>query len=158
MHGDGPGNAQTLVLAAGQPKGRLVQTVLDFVPKGRPLEAALHRLVQRAAVPDAADPQAVGDVLVDRLGEGRRPLEDHAHLLPQLDHVSSAIEDLLAIDENAAGGADVVDQVVHAVQAAEQGRLAAARRADQGRNLVAGEIDDDIVQGLGCGRKRGRGP
>ena len=148
MHGHGPGDAQTLVLAAGESQGRLVQPVLDLVPEGGPLQALFHRLVQRAAVADAGDPQAVGDVLIDRLGKGRRLLEDHAHLLPQLDHVGRAVEDLLAVDENAAGGADVVDQVVHAVQAAEQGRLAAARGTDQGRDLVAGKVEGDLLQGL----------
>ena len=144
----GPGDAQPLVLAAGKSQGRLVQAVLDLVPQGGPVKALFHRLVQRAAVADAGDPQAVGDVLVDRLGKGRRPLEDHAHLLPQFDHVGRAVEDLLAVHEDAAGGADVVDQVVHAVQAAQQGRLAAARGTDQGRDLVAGEVDGNILQGL----------
>ena len=48
--------------------------------------------------------------------------------------------DLLAVEEDAAGGAHVVDQVVHAVQAAQQGRFAAARGADQGGHLVAGKV------------------
>ena len=43
---------------------------------------------------------------------------------------------------------DVVDQVVHAVQAAEQGRLAAAGGPDEGRDLVPREVDGDVVQGL----------
>ena len=90
LHGHGPGDAQPLVLAAGESQGRLVQPVLDFVPEGRPAQALLHRLVQRAAVADAGDPQAVGHVLVDRLGERRRLLEDHAHPAPQLDHVQRA--------------------------------------------------------------------
>ncbi len=38
------------------------------------------------------------------------------------------------------------DQVVHPVEAAEEGALAAARGADQGRDLVAGDLDRDVAR------------
>jgi hypothetical protein len=37
---------------------------------------------------------------------------------------------------------------VHAVEAAQEGRLAAARRADQGRDLVSFDREIDALQGL----------
>ena len=48
--GDRPGDAQPLVLAAGEPQGRLVQPVLDLVPEGRAAEALLHGLVEHLPV------------------------------------------------------------------------------------------------------------
>ena len=41
-----------------------------------------------------------------------------------------------------------VDHVVHAVEAAQEGRLAAARRADHGHDLVAGAVQGDVPEGL----------
>src|SRR5208283_2666089 len=75
-------------------------------------------------------------------------LKNHAYFAPQLDHVGRTIEDLLPVNENAARRADVVDQIVHAVQAAEQGRFAAARGTDQGGDLVTRKVDRDVLQRL----------
>src|SRR5690606_3100889 len=41
-----------------------------------------------------------------------------------------------------------LDHVVHAVEAAQEGRLAAARRTDQRRHHALGDVEVDIEQGL----------
>ena len=131
IDGDGAGNAEPLMLAAGQSQGRLAQPIFDFVPQRRAFETRFHHLVEHRAVTDAGDPQAISDVLVDGLGKRCRPLEDHAHAAAQFDDVERRVGDVLAVQQNLAGRADIVDQVVHAIQAAQQGRLAAAGRSDQ---------------------------
>ncbi len=82
-----PGDAQALLLAAGELQGGLPELVLDLVPEGRPLEAPLRQAVEVLLAPDAVHPQAVDHVLVDALGEGVGALEDHAHPPPQVDDV-----------------------------------------------------------------------
>ena len=77
------------------------------------------------------DARAVGDVLVDRLGERIRLLEHHADAGAQLHHVQRGVVDVLPVDDDLAGDAAALDRVVHAVDAAQEGRLAAARRPDQ---------------------------
>ena len=54
--GQGRGNAQPLLLAAGEAQGALLQTVLDLVPNGGVPEGFLHDGVQIRAVADAVGP------------------------------------------------------------------------------------------------------
>ena len=57
------------------------------------------------------------------------------------DHVGA--EDVLAVDEDLAGDAHPLDEVVHAVEAAEQGGFAAARGPDDGGDLPGVGIEAD---------------
>ena len=50
LDGDGAGDAQPLLLAAGEAQAALVQAVLDLVPERGAAQAALDDLVQRGAV------------------------------------------------------------------------------------------------------------
>ena len=88
LDGDRPGDAQPLLLAAGQRHPGLLELVLDVVPERGPAEAALDQLVHVALV--AVDPRAEGDVLVDRLRERVRLLEDHPDAAPDRDRVDAA--------------------------------------------------------------------
>jgi hypothetical protein len=65
-----------------RPERVVGQAVLDLVPEGRLLEGALDALGDLALVLEAADAQAVGDVLEDRLRERVRALEHHADAPP----------------------------------------------------------------------------
>src|SRR5262249_6368128 len=58
-------------------------------------------------------------------------------------------QDVLAVEQHLALGALVGIEVIHAVEHAQQGRLAAARRADEGGDLVLVERKADPLQGLG---------
>ncbi len=90
----------------------------------------------------------VGDVVVDGFGKGVGFLKDHAHLGPQRHHIDIFIVDVLLVDGDLAGHAAAVDGVVHAVQAADEGGLAAAGRPDHGDHFVAADIEGDILDGV----------
>src|SRR5690606_2632653 len=73
-------------------------------------------------------------------------LEHHAAALAQLNGVLVAVEDVVVAEIDLALGAYVVDQVVHAVDAAQQGALAAAAGPDQRRHAVLREAQVDALQ------------
>jgi hypothetical protein len=95
----------------------------------------------RALLVLALDAETVGDVLVDGFGERVRLLEDHADALAQLDDVHARVVDVDPVDPDLAGGdARAVDQVVHAVEAAQERALAAAGGPDEGGDLPLGML------------------
>src|SRR3546814_18761909 len=71
------------------------------------------------------------DVVVDRHRERGRFLEDHADLRAQQVDVGLRIDDVAAFQQYLAGGALTRIQDVHAVENAQQCRLAAAGWADE---------------------------
>ena len=56
--------------------------------------------------------------------------------------------DVLAVEQDLAGVAGAVDQVVHAVERAQERRFAAARWTDQGEHGAFGDLQRDIEQSL----------
>src|SRR5215218_6050566 len=144
--GDRPGDAEPLLLAARQREGVLLELVLDLVPQGGSTQRLLHELIHAWRLhPD--DPGPEGDVVVDRLGERVRLLKDHADAPPDLDRVDVVAVQVLAVVVELALDLGPRDQVVHAVQAADEGALAAARGADEGGDLVAADLQGDPAQG-----------
>ena len=99
LDGQRAGDAQPLLLAAGERQRRGVQPVLDLVPERRRLQARLDPAAQLGArARSAVDAQAVGDVVEDRLRERVRLLEHHADAPPQVDDVDRRRVDVLAVD------------------------------------------------------------
>ncbi len=94
------------------------------------------------------EPDAEGDVLVDRHRERRRLLEHHADARAQQVEILARLEDVVAVEQHLALGALVRIEVVDAVEDAQQGRLAAAGRADEGRDLAVVERHVDRFQRL----------
>ena len=145
LDGQRPGDAEPLLLAAGELQARAVELVLDLVPEGGAAERALDQLVHVAPV--AVDPRPPGDVVVDALGERVRLLEDHADPAAQRRPASMSGPVMsLAVEADLALHPGAGDQVVHPVEAAQQRALAAARRADQRGDLVAGDVDRDVLE------------
>ena len=101
--------------------------------------------VHVALHPDHARPE--GDVVVDRLRERVRLLEHHPDQLADLDRVDAGAVEVLAVVEDRAVDRRARDQVVHAVEAADQRALAAARRPDQGGDAVAADVERDVAHG-----------
>src|SRR5579864_7192669 len=95
--------------------------------------------MQTRAVSLARNPAGIYNVLENRHGEGIGFLEDHAQSLSQADDIDSAAVDVVAVEHDSSLGMDVVDQVVHAVDASEQSRFSAAAGADQRRHLLRGD-------------------
>ena len=155
IDGDRAGDAQPLLLPARQSGAALLQPVLDLVPQAGALQRALDdRVHLRLARGEAVDARAVGDVLVDRLGEGVGLLEHHADAGAQLHHVHRGGVDILAVELDPALDARARDGVVHPVEGAQEGRLAAARRADEGGDVLAADVDRDVVDRLLVARRR----
>src|SRR4029450_9095893 len=114
------------------------------VPECGPLHRTGDPLVEVAAHPDRASP--VRDVVVDRLRERIRPLEDHADPLPHLDRVDAAAVEVLAVVEDGSLDLRPWDDVVHPVQAADERALSAARRADDRGHLVLLDLERDVAE------------
>src|SRR5690606_22867278 len=89
-----------------------------------------------------------GDVLIDRLGERVGLLEDHADAAPDLDRVDTLGVEAHAVVSYLPADPHGLDQVVHAVDRAQQGALAGARRADERRDLVTRHGERDVVERL----------
>src|SRR5690606_10432391 len=119
----------------------------DLVPQGGVAQRALDQVVHALDV-HPGDPRAVGDVVVDRLGERVGLLEHHADVPAYLDGVHAPGVDVGAVVAHFAGDAAAGHQVVHPVEAAQDGRLAAAGRADEGGDLATPEGQVDVVHGV----------
>ncbi len=81
------GNAEPLLLAAGERSCRLAQLVFHFGPEGGATQAAFHRFFEHRALVDAIDAETVGDVVEDGFREGIRLLEHHADAAAQIGDV-----------------------------------------------------------------------
>jgi hypothetical protein len=77
------------------------------------------------------------------LGKRVRLLEDHPDPLPHLDRIDVLPVEVRAVVEDRALDGRRRDEVVHAVEAADEGALAAARWADEGRDEVAIDVERD---------------
>ena len=87
--------------------------------------------------PAGVEVEPGGDVVVDRHRRERvGRLEDHPDQPADLDRVDPARVDVLAVEGDLALDPGARGQLVHAVERAQEGRLAAARGADQRRHLV----------------------
>ena len=126
-----------------RPSADLLQPVLDLVPERRPLERPLDALVQVAL--HAEHPRPERDVVVDRLRERVRLLEDHADPAAHLDRVDVGRVEIGAVVEDVALDHRARHEVVHAVEAADQRALAAAGRPDEGRDGVAVDVQSHLA-------------
>src|SRR5664280_2941113 len=146
VDGDRPGDAQPLLLAAGEREPRLPsEVVLHLVPERRLLQALLDGLVEAGAVGDAVPARTVGDILVDGHRERVRALEDESDAPPYLDRLHLRTVDVLAVEEDGPANLRRRDQVVHPVEAAQDRRLAAAGRADEGGHRARGDVHGDVA-------------
>ena len=128
--------------------GSCSRSLTSFQRPARFSEPLHQRLELGLVAGHAVDARAVGDVLEDRLRERVGLLEHHADAGAQLDHVDARVVDVHAVELDRAGDPRDRDGVVHPVDAAQEGRLAAARRADQRGHLVR----------AGCRGRRRRAP
>jgi hypothetical protein len=87
-------------------------------------------------------------VVVDRHRERVRLLEDHADAAAEVDRVDAGAVDVLAVEEHLPLDPRARDEVVHAVEAAQERRLPAARRPDERGDVVPGDPDGDVPEGL----------
>jgi len=95
----------------------------------------------------AEDAQAVGDVVVDRLRERIGALEDHPDPPSHLDRIDAVPVEVDPVVEEPPLDSCARHEVVHPVEAAQERRLAAARRADQRRDRVLVDLERDVLDG-----------
>jgi hypothetical protein len=145
IHGDGACDAQPLLLSARESCARLGQPVLDLLEQARPLQARVHDLVElRTIGSEAMQARPVGDIVVDRLGKGLGFWKHHADARAQWHDVDLLLVDILVVEHDGARDAAALDGVVHAVETAQEGGLAAARRADHGDDLVGADVEAHV--------------
>src|SRR6185437_13261636 len=145
---DGAGNAEALLLTAGEREPALRELILDLVPEGSAAQRLFDALIELARRDLLVEPDAEGDVVVDRHRERRRLLEHHADLGAQQVQILRRIEDVLPVDQHLTGGALAGIELVDAVQDAQQGRLAAAGRADEGGDALVVQHQVDVLERL----------
>src|SRR4030095_7035079 len=149
IDGDGAGDAQPLLLAARQSGAAFTQPVFDLVPQAGALQAGLDDRVHLAlARNQPVDLGAVSDIFVNRLGKRVRLLKDHADAGAQLHDVHVGVVNVFAVELDLARDLRVRDGVVHPVETAQEGRLAAARPADECRHPVGVNVDGHAHQRL----------
>ena len=147
LHGQGAGDTQALLLAAGQAERVLLQAILQLVPDGGRAQRLLYNDVQigLGAHPMAAGTE--GNIVVDAHREGVRLLEHHAHAPAQVGRIQRAVG-VGTVQKHRAFHATALHQIIHAVQRLQQRGLTATGRADERRHLVFWEGEVDIAQTL----------
>src|SRR5690606_12070757 len=109
-------------------------------------QGALHHVVEGRA-PDARESGAEGDIVVYGLRERVRLLEHHADAAAYLHRVDAVTVEVLPVVGDGAGHPGTGDEVVHPVEGAQQRRLAASARANEGGDLVLGDLEADVPDG-----------
>jgi hypothetical protein len=140
VHGESPGHADALLLAAGELAGVPVRqgaVEADGVEQGQRISPRLpfRRAAQQRHRCDVVDDSAV------RQQPG--VLHDVADAPAQLDRGQRI--DVLAVDLDRTAG-----RVDHPVDHSQQGGLARSRRADEHGGLVRGQHQGEIVDGQGA--------
>src|ERR1041384_8285303 len=125
--GERPGDAQPLLLPAGEPGAGFVEAVFHFIPQRRVAQRPFHPIGHIPLTPDAVEPGAVRHVVEDRFGEGVGALEHHPDAAPQLDYVGPRGIDRHAVEQQIACVASFGNQIVYAVDRPQEGALAAPR-------------------------------
>src|SRR5437868_214873 len=143
LDGDRTRDTEALLLAAGEREAAGLEAILDLVPEGGLRERALDAIVEVVLHAEHAAPPR--DVVVDRLREGVRPLEDHADVAAHGHRIDVRRADVLAVVPDRSGLLETRDEVVHPVEAADVRALAAARRPDDGRDEVLVDLHRDVL-------------
>ena len=144
LEGEGPGDAEALLLTARETDGTLVETVTDFVPEADFAEDFFHAVGDVLFTP-AMFLERDLEVSLDGLGEGIGPLENDAYAPPQCEHVGFRIGDRGAVGEvYAAGDLAAGDEIGEAVEAQEETAFPAAGRTDDGGDFSGGDVEGDV--------------
>src|SRR5215475_12537851 len=143
---DAARDAEALLLPAREAHSAPAKDILDLVPQRCAPERPLDALVHIASAQLVVKRHSESDVVVDRHRERRRFLEHHSHARAEVGRVDPLAEDALAVEQQLALGALLGVQLEHPVEAAQEGRLAAARRTDEGGHVVAVDIQVDALQ------------
>jgi len=140
LGGQGAGNADTLLLAAGQ----LGRVLLGVVGQADALQQLGDALLDGAGRQLAGQLQRQGDIVGDGFrGQQIEVLEDHPDLLAETAQtVGIQGGDVFAVDIDAPAG-----RLFQAVDEAQQSTFASAGMADDAKHFAAGDIQVGGLQG-----------
>src|SRR5262249_45172284 len=146
LHRDRARDDQALLLSGRELERAVAEAVAYFVPQRGRAQRRFDALFELAARAHAGEPQAERDVVGDRQRQRVRLLEPHADTPAQGRQRDVAGVRVRAEHAHVAGDAAVGNLVVQAIEAAQQARLAAARRSDQRRDAAARYVEVDAVE------------
>src|SRR5947209_4226664 len=118
--------------------------VLDFVPESGVPQAFFDGIGNRDF--RTVDPEAIGNVVKNGLGEGVGTLKNHADAAAKGGYVLG--QNILPVEENLAIETGVAHGLVHAVKGAKESGLAATGGANERGDLVGSNAHADIEEGL----------
>src|SRR6185312_1942259 len=121
-----------------------MQLVFHLFPQRRAPEALFHEIRCRLALQPPVDLRPIGDVFEKRLRKWIRALEHHTNAPPDFGYIH--VENVLAVERNFTFEPRVAESLVDPVQIAQKGGLTAARRPDERRDFVSGELEVDVMQ------------
>ncbi len=139
-------DAQALLLATREAKRAIAQAIFDLIPQRRATQTALHTLSDLRLSEASLDAQPIGHILEDRARERIGSLEHHTHALTQLHHIRRWPQDVRAVEEDRASHVGDRRQVMHAIERAQEGRFATARRPHQRRHLAFRHLQIDALE------------
>ena len=148
LNGQGACDDKALLLPTGEFAACAVEAVLYLVPEAGCGKGLLDDVVVIAAL-HSRKLQAREDVAPDRHArEGVRLLEDHADREPDVNRIHITRVDVLAFIEDLASQCCPGEKLVQAIERADEGRLAAARRTDERGDGVFREGHVDPLEHL----------
>src|SRR3981081_204957 len=145
-NGDGAGDTKPLLLTAGQAEAAGVQLVLDLVPQRAAAQRLFAPAVHLGSGNLFVEPYPERDVLIDRHRKRRRFLEHHADPGAQQIEIEFGVKHVGGIQHDLTGRALTGREIVHAIEAPQQRRLAAAGRSDEGCDAIGAECEIDVLQ------------
>ena len=134
-------DAQTLLLTTRERQTILVELIGYLFPEVGALERFFHDVIEVAFASHALQTRAKGDILVDGFRERVGLLKDHTHATTEVDRVDALGIDIVAVERHGALDARTLDQVIHAIDAAQKRRLSATRRANKSSNGILSDIE-----------------
>ena len=94
-------------------------------------------------------PQAISHVFENGFGKRIGFLKHHAYPFPEFDHIHISTIDVVTANSNGPLNAHVVNEIIHAVQAAEQSGFAAAAGPDESGDHFLLQLEGNVFQRLG---------
>src|SRR6476660_9999967 len=127
-----------------------MQAILRLIPQGGFLQRPLDLFIQEAAGRLSANTESISHILINRLWERIRLLEDHTDTHPHLERIDLRIKDInrIGIQNDLAVRSIAGIQIVHTVEAAQIGGLSTTGWANERRHLFVGNREVQILQGM----------
>ena len=110
----GSGNAQTLLLPAGQPQCRLLKAILKFIPDGCLTKALFYNFIQYLFPGNALQSRTIGYIIINTFWEWIWLLENHTYITTQHQWIHFLIN-IYTIQVNASFNMASANQVIHSV-------------------------------------------